>query len=328
MKGRDPTESEDILNLNHSFAALLVEQKRFQDAEPISMVVWEKRKEDPGPLSEVSKESHRQLCSILCNVGKYKDAEKRHAIMYDSRPTDAWALENGDEVCQRLIEQGEIGKAKLVQDEVWEKRLNQNGPRDGLAIKSGLRLIGLLEQLIATIDKQDGSEAERRRNVSQKHTLECETEVVLRRIWDARPQTELTSDILNAGHMLGDFVFRQEDRLDRFADAEAIFTPVWEGKKRQLGDGHASTVSTGSMLGKTLCRQGEPETYRRAVDILPDIWRTMVNGNPVNGNSEAISVGEDLALAYHSMSDWLNAERVCRWIVHQKKFYTRCPTGD
>lgn len=322
MKGRDPTENEDILHLNHSFAALLAEQKKFKDAEPISMIVWEKRKEDPGPLSEVSKESHRQLCSILCAVGKYKDAEKMHTIMYDSEPMDAWALENGDEVCQRLIEQGEIGKAKLMQDEVWKKRLNQNGPRDGLAIKSGLRLIGFHERLIATIENQDGSEAERRRNISQKHTLECEIEVVLRSIWDARPQTELTSDILNAGHMLGNFVFRQEDRFDRFADAEAILTPVWERKKQQLGDGHASTMSTGSMLGKTLCRQGEPETYRRAVDILPDILRTMMNGDP-----EAISTGEDLALAYRSMSDWLNAENIYRWIVRQK-IHTHCPRQE
>ena len=321
MKGRDPTENEDILDLNHSYAALLAEQKKFKDAEPISMIVWEKRKEDPGPLSEVSKESHRQLCSILCAVGKHKDAEKMHTIMYNSEPTNAWALENGDEACQRLIEQGEIGKAKSMQDEVWNKRLNQNGPRDGLAIRSGLRLIGFLELLIATIEKQDGSETVRRRNISQKQTLEFDIEVVLRSIWDARPQTELTSDILNAGHMLGDFVFRQDDRFDRFADAEAIFTPVWEGKKRQLGDGHPSTMSTGIMLGKTLCRQGQQETYRRAVYILPDLWRTM------NGHPEAIPTGEDLALAYHTISDWLNAEKIYRWIVDQK-IRTHCPTQE
>ena len=323
MKGRDPTENEDILDLNHSFAALLVEQKKFHDAKPISMVVWEKREEDPGPLSEVSKESHRQLCSILRAVGNHKEAEKMHKSMYDSRPTDAWTLENGDEICQRLIEQGEIEEAKLMQDKVWKKRLNQNGPRDGLAIRSGLRLIGLLEQLIATIDNQDGNEVERERNISHTHALKCDIGVVLRRIWDARPQTELTSDVLKAGHMLGDFVFRKEDRLDRFADAEAIFTPVWEGKRRQLGDGHASTLSAGRMLGKTLCCQGEPETYRRAVDILPGIWRTMM----MNGNPEAISTGEDLGLAYRSMSDWLNAENVYRWIVHQKT-HTGCPTQE
>ena len=314
MKGRDPTENEDILNLNHSFAALLVEQKKFQDAEPISMVVWKKREGDSGPLSEVSKESHRQLCSILRAVGKHKDAEKMHTIMYERRPTDAWALENGDEVCQRLIEQGNIRRAKLIQDEVWRMRLNQNGPRDDLTIKSGLHLIVFLRQVIATIDNHNDREHVRRRNTSQKHTLECDIEVVLREIWDARPQTELTSDILNAGHMLGDFVFRQEDRPDRFADAEAIFTPVWEGKKRKFGDGHPSTMSTGSILAKTLCRQGEQETYHRAVHILRKIWQTMSR----NGDPEAISTGEDLAQAYFSISKWPAAEQVYRWIWEHK----------
>ena len=320
MKGRDPTENEDILNLNHSFAALLVEQKRLQDAELISMVVWEKRKEEPGPPSEVSKESHRQLCSILCAVGKYKDAEKMHTNMYESGSTDAWALENGDEACQRLREQRDFKKAKDMQGEVWETRLKHNGPRVDL-IKSGLRLIGDLEELVAAIDIQDGNDVERRFNIFHKQTLECEIELALRKIWDPRPQPEMITDVLNAGHKLGMVVFSQ----DRFADAEAIFTPVWEGKKRhrQLGDRDASTTSTGSMLGRSLCRQGEQETYRRAVDILPDIWQTMMR----NGHPEAISTSEDLALAYRSMSDWLNAESVCRWIA-QQKIYTRCPTRE
>ena len=319
MEGRDPTENEDILELNHSFAAMLVDQGKFQDAEPISMTVWKKREEDTGPPSDSSKESHRQLCSILCAVGKHKDAENMQRSMYQSGIMDAWTLENGDEVCQRLREQRDFKKAKDMQGEVWETRLNHNGPRDDL-IKSGWRLIGDLEELVAAIDIQGGDDVERRFRISHKQTLECEIELTLRKIWDPRPQPELTTDVLNAGHKLGMVVFCQ----NRFADAEAIFTPVWEGKKRhrQLGDRDASTISTGSMLGKTLCRQGDQESYRRAVDILPDIWRTMMNGDP-----EAISTGEDLALAYHSMSDWLNAETVYRWIV-QQKIYTRCPTWE
>ena len=323
MKGRDPTENEDILNLNHSYAALLVEQKKFQDAEPISMRVWEKRKEDPGPLSEVSKESHRQLSSILCAVGKYKDAQKMHSTMYESEPTDAWTLENGDDLCQRLTEQGNIKKAKEVQDEVWEKRLIQNGPRDGLTIKSGLRLIEFLRQLIATIETQDGHEHERRLNASEKQALECKIVVVLRRIWDARPRTEPTSDTLTAGDMLGDLIFRREDNPDRFADAEAIFTPVWEGKKRQFGDGHASTMATGSILAKALCHQGDQETYHRAVDILRNLWPTMTR----NGDPEAIVAADYLAQAYFSISEWLNAEQVYRWIL-QHKMQNRFPTRD
>ena len=319
MEGRDPTENEDIVELNHSFAAMLIDQGRFQNAEPISMTVWKKREEVTGPPSDFSKECHRQLCSILCAVGKHKDAEDMQRSMYQPGKTDAWTLENGDEVCQRLREQRDFKKAKEMQGEVWETRLNHNGPREDL-IKSGLRLIRDLEELVAAIDIQGGDELEREFKISYKQTLDYEIQLTLRKIWDPRPQPELTTDILNAGHKLGMIIFFQ----NKFADAEAIFTSVWEGKKRhrQLGAGDASTRSTGSMLGKTLCCQGEQESYRRAVDILPDIWRTMMNGDP-----EAISTGEDLALAYRSLSDWPNAENVYRWIV-QQKIYTRCPTRE
>ena len=314
MERRDPTESEDILELKHSFAAMLVDQGKFQDAEPISVVVWEKRKEGPGSLSEASKESHRQLCSILCAVGKYKEAEKMHTTMYESGPTDAWTLENGDEACQRLMEQGNITMAELMQDKVWNKRLIQNGPRDGLTIKSGLRLIGFLRQIIATIDNEGGPKHEREWNTSRKRTLEFKIIVILRKIWDARQQTELTSDVLNAGHMLGDFVFRQEDELDRLADAEAILTPVWEGKKHKFGQHDPSTMSTGGILAKTLCRQEEQETYHRAIHILRNMWQTMTR----SGDPMAISTGDDLAQAYFSIRDWPNAEQVFRWIFQCK----------
>ena len=321
MKDRSFTENENILDLNHSFAAMLVEQKKFQDAEPIARAVWEKRKQDPGPPSGVSQESHRQLCSILCAVGKNKDAENMQRAMYQAGTTDAWTLENGDEVCQRLREQGEIRKAKELQEEVWQKRRGQNVPQNDLTVKSGLCLISLLEELVTTADNQDGSDAERRRNISLKQTYECDIEVTLRQIWDPRPQQELTTDTLNAGHKLGDVVFLQ----GKFTDAEAIFIRVWEGKKRQrkLGERHASTISTGCMLGKTLCRLGEQETYRRAVDILRHLWPTIMQ----NGDAGAISSGEDLAQAYSSTGDLPNAEHVYEWIV-KRKLETNYPTRE
>ena len=321
LKGRKPAKSKDetILQLKHSFAALLMEQKKFQDAEPISQEVWEERKNYPGPPSEDFKESFRQLCSIFCAVGRYKDAERMHRSMYLRDIMDPWALENGDEVCQRLKEQGENKAAKVLQDEVWRERLKQHGPRDVLTIRSGMRLIGFLEQLVDTIDNQDGTDAERRLNISHKQAFECEIEVVLRKIWDTRLNSKPTTDILHAGHKLGVVCFLQ----NRFPDAEAIFTPVWKGRKDRFGDRDSSTVSTGSMLGKTLCRQEGPETYRRAVDILQDTWQTL----KVNGDPEAIPCGEDLAHAYSSIGDWPNAEHAYTWIC-QYKMQRRYPTRE
>ena len=318
-KERTPTENEDILALSHSFAAMLVGQKRFQDAEPISRAVWEKRKEGPGPPSEVSKESHRQLCSILCALGKHKEAEDMQRNVYETGTMDAWTLENGDEVCQRLQEQGKIEDAKEVQDKVWKKRRSQNGRRDGLTIRSGLRLIELLEQLVATVDNQDGKDVERRLHTTNKQLFGIQIEFVLQKIWDTRSQLELTEDVLNAGHKLGVVLFNRNE----FLDAEAIFDSVWEGKKRSLGDRNPSTISTGSMLCRTLCSQRELEKTHRAVVILPDIWQTRTTSR----DAEAIASGEDLAQAYHSIGDWPNAERCYAWIW-QEKMRKRYPAPE
>lgn len=298
---------------------MLVEQGKYQEAEPVSRAVLEKRKECSGPPSQTIKESHRQLCSILCALKKFKDAEKMYRNMYQSGIPDAWTLENGDEVCQTLRKQGEIKRAMDMQGEVWNERLKHLGARDGLTARSGLRLVGFLEELVATIDNEDGTDAERRRNLSHKEGFKCEIEVVLRRIWDTKPQSGLTADILDAGHRLGVFVFCQ----DKFWDAEAILIPVWEGKKQQLGDRDASTLLTGSMLGKSLCRQGEQETCRRAVDILRDIYHAIMN----TGDANAISIGEDLAQAYCSIGEWSNAEVTYRAIVHQKT-HRRSPARE
>ncbi len=312
VKDTDPARSEEevILELKYSFAALLIEQKRVEEAEPISKEVWEKTKHCQGPRQEFARESHRQVCSVLCAVGKIRDAENMHRSMYQKETRDSWALENGDEVCQRLKEQGDIKRAKEMQDEVWKERQKQNGPRHELTIRSGLRLNGFLEELVATSENQGGTDAERRLNISHKQAFECEIEVILRKIWDIRLYPEPSTDILHAGHKLGVILFHQT----KFSDAEAIFMPVWESKKRYLGDSNVSTTSTASMLGKAFCRQDKPETYRSAVDVLQGQWQVWIK----NEDAEAISSGEDLAQAYFSLRDWPSAEVAYRWIAIQK----------
>ena len=324
MTGRHPTKSGDrvILDLKHHFAGMLIEQKKFQEAEPISRAVWEKWKQCPGPPSEDSKESHRQLCSILCAVGKHKDAEYLHRGIYQRETMDAWALENGDELCQRLKEQGEFKRAKEMQDEVWKERRKQHSSRDSLAIRSGLRLIGFLEELVATIDHQGGTDAERRLSISHKQAFECEIEVVLRMIWETRRHPEPNTDILNAGHKLGVVLFRQ----NKFSDAEAILGPVWEGRNQQLGASDVSTITTGSMLGKALYRQGKRETNIRAVQVLRSVW--ILRQTVMKSDSETISSGEDLAQAYHQIRDWENAEPVYEWILRQKGHNGSFPTHE
>ena len=324
VTGRDPAKSEDtvILDLKHSFAEILIAQKRFPEAEPISRAVWAKMEQSRGPPSELFKKSHRQLCSVLCAVKRHKDAEKMNMLIYQTEKMDAWALENGDEVCQRRKEQKEIKRAKEMQDEVWKERLKANGPNDGLTIRSGLRLIEFLKELVDLNVSQGGTDAERRLNLSHKQAFECELEVILREIWSTRLQPEPNTNILDAGHELGVVLFRRS----KFSDAGAIFEPVWEGRKQRLGDSNISTLSTGSMLGKALYREEKQESYHKAVNVFHKIW--LVRQTVMNGGAEAISSGEELAQAYFSLQKWSEAEQVYAWILQQKERKGGYPTRE
>ena len=324
VRGRDPAKSEDtvILDLKHSFAGILIAQKRFQEAEPISRAVWAKIEQSRGPPSELLKKSHRQLCSVLCAVRRHKDAEKMNMLIYQRETMDAWALENGDEVCQRRKEQGQIKRAKEMQDEVWKERLKRYGPKDGLTIRSGLRLVEFLEELVATPDSQGSTDAERRLNISHKQAFECEIEVILRAIWSTRLQPEPNTDKLNAGDKLGVVLFRQS----KFSDAGAVFEPVWEGRKQQLGDNNVSTMSTGRMLGKALYLQEKQESYHKAVNVFHTVW--LARQTVMNGEAEAISSGDDLALAYRSLEKWSEAEQAYAWVLQQKECKGGYPTRE
>ena len=312
-KEGDNSDDPRLLDLRQSFAGMLLEQKKFDRAELISRAVWDTRKDDSCPLSEEAKKSHRQLCSILASLQKFNEAENMHRAMYHKETLDAWALENGEAVCQRLAEQGEYEKAKFELSEIWKIRWKKHGPREDFTIQCGVRIIGLLEQLIASVDSSGGGEAKRRLSDIRKRAFESELEVMLGEIWETRAQPEPNADILDAGHKLGVVLFRQ----GRFVDAEWIFVSVWENKKQNLGVNDISAMSTGSMLGKTLQHQGKSETIHQAIDILHGIWLARQSVLKL-GDAETITTGMDLAQAHCSVSDWQSAEPVYRWIVDQK----------
>ena len=312
MKTRDSTKHADetFLDLQQSYAAMLIEEKKFPEAEPIIRAVWGKRTLCAGPSSEVVKESHRQLCFVLCALKRYEEAAGLHRTIFEGKMRGSWALENGDELCQRLREQGRIRRAKDLQDEVWKARKEQNGPRDGLTIQSVLRLIADLDELVKTIDNGAGTDAERSRNGYNIKAYQCEIEVALQEVWANSLHPEPVIGILDAGHRLGIILFNRE----RFLEAEIVFKPVWDGKKQQLRDDDLSMIATSSMLGKALYHQGRPETYYKAANILEATWQMA----RTKGHPETISCGECLAGAYRSLGDWLNTERIYEWVVQHK----------
>lgn len=313
VSDRDLEKIEDpaVLDLNYSFTEMLIAQKKKEDAELISRAVWEKRK--VAPETEEAKRSHRQLCSILVSLKKYGEAENMHRIMYHKEPKDSWALENGDAVCQTMAEQGQYDQAQLMQDTVWKTRQTQSGQRHDLTIESGLRRIALLEMLIKSITNPGVSDTEKRLSSHRKQGFECEMEVMLWSIWNTRLHPEPIPGILDAGHKLGNILFRQA----KFADAEAVFLEVWEGRKCKFGDGDVNAMATGSMLGKALLQQRKREASSRAATICQGIWhaRQLVLKK---GDIETISSGDDLGQAYFSLEYWPQAEHAYRWVVDQK----------
>ena len=307
------SDDAKILEIRFSFAGMLVEQGKFEVAEPISRAVWDKRKDPSGDLSEAAKDSHRQLCSILGSMQRFHEAEGMHRTMYHKEWKDAWALENADEVCRVLAKQQHYEKAKTMQRDVWEERQKQLGRRHELTIQSGALVIEFLEKEIASINTHGGSEAQRRYDNHRRRTLESEHEVMLDKIWATRAHPELNIEILNAGHHLGTIHFQRAE----FEKARTTLESVWEGRKIQCGETDVSALSTGGMLGKALRFQGTRESIPRAIHILKGVWDAR-RSNSKSSAAETISSGEDLGQLYFFLSDFPRAEPIYKWIVDQK----------
>ena len=311
VKELDMSYDPEILDLRYFFAESLCEQGNFKVAEPISRSVWEARKES-SDLSEEAKQSHRQVCSILTSLQKYGDVEDMHRSMYHRQPADAWTLENGDELCLKYAEQQKFFDAKHLQHQICMERRRQFGHRDGLTIQSRGRQIEFLEKLIAFVGTHSGNEAHMTKH--HKKAYECEYERALREQWDARSPIESNTEILEAGHKLGNRCFQGKD----FGAAKEILESVWENKKAKYGDNDVSTLSSRSILGKILHRQGTSETIQEAISIFQAIWCAR-QSDPGSKDIDTISSGEDLAQAYYLLSDFSNAETMYRWVVERKK---------
>ena len=310
---KELTMSDDpkIHEFKSSFVEMLMEQKKFEEAEPVSRCVWENRRGSSEDWSHHAKQSHRQLCSILRSLHRYDEVENMHRTMYHKATKDAWALENGDDVCQILAEQKKYEKAKTMQHDVWIERQRQLGRRDELTIQTGARVIKFIERLIACTGHRDGSDAQRRLSNTRKKAFEDEYEVCLGEIWDTQTHPEPFTEILEAGHKLGNVHFLRKDLLG----AKEVFERVWEGKKLKYGEKDASTLATGTILAKVL--RSTPGGLPRAIDIFEGVWLSRQETG-ASSDLETILSGEDLAQAHSSISDLANAEAVFKWVVDQK----------
>ena len=70
-----------ILNLKQSYVDMLIKQGgRFEEAVGLAEEVWVKR-EAADPLTDLSKESHRHLCSIYAALKRPAEAERMHKLL-------------------------------------------------------------------------------------------------------------------------------------------------------------------------------------------------------------------------------------------------------
>ena len=314
-----------ILDLKQSYVAMLIKQgERFEKALDLAKEVWDKRK-GADPVPDISRECHRQLCSIYASLKRPEEAERMHKLAYEwyKGREDAWALENGDECCKKLAEQQKYDEAALMQANVWterQKRAN-GGPRHPDTIKSGLSRISFLEKQSETLADQAGSESEKNLRRSERETCEHKIYQALQYIWDTAENPERDPGILDVGHRLGG----RHLAAKRFPEAEAVLTQVWQGRILVTNDADAQAMSTGRLLAAAVKLQGSPEKYPRAAAIYRQIWKDCkhVFGE---GDDETISVGIDLAATLDLLGQYSSdggAEEVYGWVLEQKQFHSR-----
>ena len=313
-KELEGSDDPAILKVKHSYAQALFEQEKFEEAEKISKAVWDKKKKTPNPLPDDVKDSHKQLTAIYFARGMLKSAIKMHRKMYEREPCDDWALDNGDELCQKLVADGKDEDAFLEQGRVRNQRHKVKGPRHESTVESGLREIGLGDKIIKGTEEAASSDEEETQSQNKKR-LQALIKASLKRLWDdrAQPGPERVDEFLNIGLRLGDIYMAEE----KFPEAEAVLKDVWAGRSLDPGEKELSTLSIRSKIGKALMGQGGEENHRGAADIFRDIWGAKLTFLR-KSDQETISSAEDLAGAAWSLKDWPGCVDVYQWILDRK----------
>ena len=270
--------AETILNLKQSYVDMLIKQGgRLEKALDLAKEVWDKR-QAPDPMPDVSKECHRHLCSIYASLNRPEEAERMHKLAYEwyRGRDDAWALENGDQCCEKLAQQHKYDEAALMQANIWAERQKpaNGGPRHPDTIRSGKSRIALLEKLSATLTDQAGTESEKNMRRSERETCEHKIDQALQYIWNDAENPEQEIEFLDVGQKLGHRLLARQ----RFPEAEAVLKQVWQGRKplleqnRLVSPQDTSTVlDVRYNLGRAMYHQGQVK-YTEAAGLLQSVY--------------------------------------------------------
>ena len=308
-----------ILGLKQSYVDMLIKQGgRFEKALDLAKEVWDKR-QGADPVPDISRECHRQLCTIYASLKRPEEAERMHKVAYEFYKglDDVWSFENGDECCKRLAEQQKYDEAALMQANVWTERQKKanGGPRHPDTIKSGLSRILFLEKQRDTLADQAGSESEKNLRRSERETCEHKIYQALQYIWDTAKNPERDTGILDAGRKLGD----RHLAANRFPEAEAVLTQVWQGMKLVTGDADASTVmDVRYKLGRAMYHQGQAK-YDKATRVLQAVYDQWYGTSP-----DAASIRECGCLLVEMYEHQRAVEPIKALFDGRKRLGSRC----
>ena len=268
------------LDLKQSFVNMLITQGgRSEEAVGLAEEVWDKRK-GADPVSEISKESHRQLCSIYASLKRPDKAEKLHKLAYEEYKggqEDAWALENGDAFCKQLAEQQQYDEAALMQAKIWTERQKaaNGGARHPDTIKSGKSRIAFLEKLSATLADRAGSEFQKESRWYKRTACERDIDQALQDIWATAESPEQKDDILDVGTKLGDRHLAGK----RFPEAEEVYGWVLEQTHFVSRQDTLTVTNIRYNLGKAMYHQGQAK-YAKAIGLLQDVYDQWYANSP------------------------------------------------
>ena len=317
--------SEAMLDLKYSFAEMQIERRMFEEAEEIAQSVLEQRSSYLDPLSDRVKASHRQVCSVRCHQKKFGDARRMHLAVYHRQPQDSWSLENGDEFCRVLREQGKhegteldnLKQALAQQDEILRLRQQSDGPRASETLKSGLQRASIIEALITAVGSQNSRNVQKERDNIYIQYLKVELKEGLSGIWNDRISLETNKNMLSVGHQLGALLYDE----GIYQEAEAVLTDVWEGKKCISEETSDEAIATGSKLAFALHKQRIWEKNERAAIIWTSLWKTRKT-TLGETHKKTQEIANNLRIVYNAISDFVRAEEICRWFLAITNTYT------
>lgn len=298
-------------DLMYEFANMLIEQKKYKDAEMVAREVLEHRKlRSPGSPEFIL--SYRQLSSTLFH--QQSPAEEKKAVemyrdMWENGSPHDWKAENGDRLGQIYAKQDQYDEAQGIHHKVWKERRKHAGIQDEATLNSAWLRIHMLDAMLKNrpFDEED----------THKNYWEGKIREFLTEIWEEGKRVPETNiNLFAIGHRLGRIHF---DRRE-YAKAEVVFDEVRNRRMKSLGDKSMETWESYHQLARSICAQADvdKEKFARFKDVFKSLWEARKRllqdlspkTTPSSSHLAALESGFMYGLLLVKLGDNSEAERI------------------